>query len=389
MRAGSCSVLLALPLLAGVAATVACSPSDGGGPTTYLGENAAGVTEVDGGRPDAAAPLALAEKLYREIEPQLVANCGAKCHGTGALEGAPPWMKAPAYDTIRGYPGIVLGDVYSSKLLIKPNHLGLSLLDKSLVDLREKVVKWLTAEAQALDDSALPTTAAFAVGAGRNDVDLSVANKAAAGARLRFEAEIHSVEGSSILQLKNVEIVGAAATKLKVVHPLFLIVPEEKDAPMRRDPTDQFSTVDQTLAPAEAAPLGPGAATIVSFPPKAQLKVRFEKLEPPAALGAARACKAAAAFSQNAAKAITDNGCLACHGGADKAAVGAVDMSKLGTDDAAACAQLLTRVNMTNKKDSPLILAPTSGNTRNHGGGKNIPPTSDFVTKILAWAELE
>ncbi|MFO0670233.1 MAG: hypothetical protein U0235_11485 [Polyangiaceae bacterium] len=46
-------------------------------------------------------------------------------------------------------------------------------------------------------------------------------------------------------------------------------------------------------------------------------------------------------------------------------------------------------MNLGDRAKSSLILAPTSGNSLPHKGGKNIDPTSDFVTKMMAWIQSE
>lgn len=370
--------------------TSACSTSSGSGLDDFaVGASTSSSDAGVGDAADDAPKVALAERLFHELEPEIQKTCGGPCHDQGATQQAPQWLKPRAYDTIRAYPGIVIRDVYSSKILVKPNHLGISLQDKSLAPLREKVVKWLTAEAEAANEAGLPTTDAFPVANGSNTVDLSRAGKDIQGARLTFDATIHQVDQNQVLQLQNVQIQAPAGSPLHVVHPVLIVVPDGADAVLQRDPTDQFSTVDQTIGAGKTDALGPGAAMLVRFPQKAQLKIEFQKLEPPGAVGGGRSCKNVAGFTANAVPAIQANGCLQCHGGGDpdlgKAAMGAVDMSKVGSNNDAACAQILSKVNLNDRAHSPVILAPTSGNGLQHQGGKNIDPSADFVTKMMAW----
>lgn len=381
--------------LASVAFSIGCSNASGSIDDYALAASATAPTTADAGTStgDAGPKVALAERLFREMEPDLRAKCGGACHDQSTTEQAPPWLKPPAYDTIRAYPGIVIPDVYSSKILIKPNHLGISLQDKSLAGLRDKVVKWLTAEAEASNEKDLPATDPFPVVAGANSVDLSRAGKDIAGAKLTFDATIHQVDQSQILQLQNVAITAPATTDLKVTHPVFILVPNGDGSNGAKDPTDQFSTVDQTVPAGQTVALGPGAAMLVRFPQKGQLKIQFQKLQPPTAVGAGRACKNVAGFTANVVPAIQAQNCLSCHAGGDPdlgaSAVNAVDMRKLGSNDTAACVQLLAKVNLGDRAKSSLILAPTSGNSLPHKGGKNIDPTSDFVTKMMAWIQSE
>lgn len=376
-------------------ATTGCSNASSSIDDYAMGASTNAQASVDAGASigDSGPKMALAERLFRDLEPELGKRCGGACHDQGTTEQAPQWLKPPAYDTIRTYPGIVIADVYSSKILVKPNHLGLSLQEKSLAPLREKVVKWLTAEAEASSEKDLPATDPFPVVEGSNSVDLARAGKNIAGAKLTFDATIHQVAQNQILQLRNVAITAPPSSDLKVTHPVFIVVGEGEGTPAQKDPTDQFSTVDQTVAAGQTAQLGPGAAMLVRFPQKGELKIQFQKLEPPAAVGAGRACKNVAGFTANVVPAIQGQNCLSCHGGGDPdlgaAAVNAVDMRKLGSNDTAACVQLLAKVNMNDRAKSTLVLAPTSGNGVPHKGGKNIDPSSDFVTKLMTWIQSE
>src|SRR5579883_3163888 len=110
------------------------APSGGSMPTGAGG--GAAPTGVDGG--DAAFAL------FQSVLPGLSARCGGSCHVQGKF-GAPAWLSPPdAYQSIKGYKGIVVSDPSTSIVLTKGPHEGPDLIDP----LRAQVQQWLEAEAQ-------------------------------------------------------------------------------------------------------------------------------------------------------------------------------------------------------------------------------------------------
>src|SRR6185295_18762036 len=134
---------------------------------------------------------------------------------------------------------------------------------------------------------------------------------------------------------------------LHVVHPLFGVVPVGGEVDL--DPADSFSNVDQTFDPGVADLLGPGTLILTNWRVDGKLTIDFEKIEikiPPMTDGGGiptGGCKDVGSFSTNAAPLLMAN-CTSCHGGGNPMAVGAVDMSALGADPAATCAQVKNRV---------------------------------------------
>jgi len=99
---------------------------------------------------------------------------------------------------------------------------------------------------------------------------------------------------------------------------------------------------------------------------------------------AAGGCKSVASFTSSAAPELQKDACVGCHSG--PTAKGAFDLSSIGTDNAAACAQALTKVNLANKAQSIIIRAPTG--THPHMGGK-VEDTQAFTAAVLGWMNNE
>jgi hypothetical protein len=98
------------------------------------------------------------------------------------------------------------------------------------------------------------------------------------------------------------------------------------------------------------------------------------------------ACKSVATFKSSAVPVLKNDGCLGCHGGANPAAVRALDLSNVGKDDAAACAQALTKVNGSNKPQSAILQAVTG--TQAHLGGK-VKDAPVFTAGVMGWINNE
>jgi hypothetical protein len=97
-------------------------------------------------------------------------------------------------------------------------------------------------------------------------------------------------------------------------------------------------------------------------------------------------CKSVATFTSSAVPALQKDGCVACHSASNATARAALDLTSVGTNDAAACAQALTKVNLTNKAQSILIQAPAG--THSHLGGKVEDPQA-YTAALLGWMNNE
>ena len=97
-------------------------------------------------------------------------------------------------------------------------------------------------------------------------------------------------------------------------------------------------------------------------------------------------CKSVATFTSSAVPALQKDGCVGCHSGANASAKSALDLTSVGTNDTAACAQALAKVNLTNKAQSMIIQAPAG--THAHAGGK-VDDTQAFTAALLGWMNNE
>lgn len=202
------------------------------------------------------------------------------------------------------------------------------------------------------------------------------------GAKVTFVAEALS----SFLYLKQIRVEGGTMGA-HLVHPLFVSVPTAggEDTP---DQLDRFHDAEVDIMPAQSGVLGAGAAGFGGFPATDKVKMTFRTvegyqgggIEPPGG------CNVLASFVTNVKPLFMAN-CTGCHAGGSGA--GALDMGALGTDDAAACAQTLNQMEITNIPTSPVILAPMPGN----GGHPYQYPTqnayNNFVAGVSAWATAE
>jgi hypothetical protein len=382
---GGGSSLLRTPRSGGPASDGTATPQGSGDGTD---PNGGPIVGPDGGPlTEAGVLLGRAEAMFRALEPALVAGCGGTggiCHVTGAYQNnqTPNWLAGPdAYASIKAYPGIVVRDPYGSKLIIKGPHAGPAFTGNNK-DLGDKVLTWLTEEAAAIHATPLPATDPFTVASGANSVDISKGGTGVSGAKITFNAAING----SILTLTKLQLVAPATTGLHLAHPIFVMVPATGDAV--EDPVDSFSNLDQTQGAGASQTLGVGTLILTGWDASAKLQIAFTTLATATGAGDAGAptggCKSVASFTANAVPAIQQNACLNCHntGGSGNASL---DLSKVGTDNAAACGQALTKVSTANKAQSDIILAPT-GQVPAHpfkNAGAN------YTTMMLNWINNE
>jgi hypothetical protein len=345
-----------------------------------------------GGDPNAdAGPPSLdrAKQAFTDLYPDLNRICGGMCHDAGAIADAPRWLAHDdPYASIKGYDGIVTKDVYASKILVKPHHVGPSLTyDNTPADipaLREKVIHWLALEAALLDEAALPSSDPIFVRDGENAFDLSKAG--VAGARVRFTAK--TGDPGQPLALSAMTLEAPDASGVRIVHPVVLVV--SPDQRVTREPGDHFSNLDQTVDAGAKQPLGDGELFVVDWNAGNQLRLAVTRLDPVAATApdggtTGGGCKALPAFEQFAVPTIQREGCPNCHGGANPGATSALDMTQLGTDNAATCAQALLRVNLANKNASPILVDPPGRN--NHP--QIVMDEGDFDVAMHQWIDKE
>lgn len=408
--------ILTAAVALGALAAVACD----GTPDSLLGDNGTGAaTATDAGQPVVdpsdgslldpdggnATALALAERLYRDLEPQLKTSCGGNACHEGSTS-APLWLKGPnTYASIKTYDQsqvgekkIIVSDTLQSRLFTKGQHTGAAMVTPDGTgNLGDKVKKWLDVEAAALKGAKLPGSDPVAIVIGAtNTVDLSSVPGAVAGAKITFNATLTG----KILALSAVKLVAPAGSGIHIAHPIFVQVPAT--AKPVEDPADNGSNVDDTAGSGKSIPIGPGTFILTGFnwQPTDKLKIEFAKIGPGTVTGGGGdggtggGCKNVAGFQAIAdvfrggqvnGNALTPNCTAGCHkagGGGD----GALDLNALvggAPDYTAACAQALTKVDKANHARSAIILHPT-GQSGNHGGG-TVSDVAGFTAQIESW----
>ncbi len=97
-------------------------------------------------------------------------------------------------------------------------------------------------------------------------------------------------------------------------------------------------------------------------------------------------CKSVATFTSSAVPELQKDGCVGCHSGANATAKSALDLTSVGTNDTAACAQALAKVNLANKAQSVIIQAPAGAHA--HMGGK-VDDAAVFTAALIGWINNE
>ncbi len=387
--------ILLLALAGSVVGGVACGPSGTG---LLLGDDGLGGTGGNGGGDGGdwgnggGGPTYNAEggvtpvqvKLWQALEKDFVAKCGS-CHQSGAGGvTSQTFLKGPdIYATVKAYPGIIVpDDVYGSKLLNRPgNHPVASLVDPGNEALLAQVTAWVSAEVVALKDVPLPTTDVFDPLGG--SVDLTKAG--IAGGKILF----NPTSTGTTVRLNDVRIQAPATSGVHIASPTFVIVP-----PKGAEATNTtFSTSDVTVPAGGTATIG-SVLYLFNFPTGGKIRIQFQKIEAAtvsgtdAGGGGGNGCKSLTDFTTSA-KPVLQANCTSCHGGNNGNATSALDMSKVGTDDSAACTQARFKINLTNKTQSNLLLAPLANSGLNHPVKPFGNTGSAGYQNLLTWVNKE
>jgi hypothetical protein len=389
---------LYLVSIGGIGLAVAMSAGACGSQPTSL--NGTGASGAGGASGSGAAPNQ-GKQLFDMLEPTLYASCGPMCHEAGGIADAPFLAGPDRYQSITSWPGIIVKDATQSKLetypVSGPQH-PYKKLDQPPLDttLFPQVKAWLAAEAAGIDtmgqpDAGTPFVQPFVPIMGFNAVYLTPFGMQFTGMAITFNAD--TVGGA--LELSDIEVHPTSAAGLHIVHPLFAVNPVGK--PADPDPVDSFSNVDQVFPAGQSMPLSPGTLILTNWVSGAKLSLAFEKVEivvPSAAdagpEGGTSGCKSMATFTSDAKQPLMDN-CVMCHGGANAAAQGAIDMSKLGSDPAAACAQVRNRVSPANPPASQIFITTDPAGNAAHPykfGGSNTK-FGAFKTSLSMWIQAE
>jgi mono/diheme cytochrome c family protein len=347
-----------------------------------------GTGTIDGqmAAPDAGEqdPLAVAREAFdTTVQPLLEGFCAA-CHSATDAVG----FMAPdpdMYSAVMTWPTLVdIESPASSRLLTKGSHDG----PAWTAEQKTVIMDWLAIEADArgVEVTEEPETTAFTPVVGINTVDLTEIGLT--GASVSFRLEKLQVG----LYISELMLVGGPSGA-HVVHPLFVTWTDDQPTP---DPVDRFADIDLNVDPDDTQMIGGGTLVMVDVPLDAQLSIHFQVAEPAVdnpdvPLGG---CKDVASFTANAQPMLSAN-CASCHAGGNAAATGATDMTQI--DDltpegqAAACGQILSRVNLADPLNSGIYLAPDPNSGAGHPFkfGGNVTSFNAFRDALLVWINAE
>lgn len=288
------------------------------------------------------------------------------------------------------WPGLVnLDTPTSSKLLTHGAHQGPAFTEAQSAT----VLDWINLEKEAAGG---PTTAvetqSFQPQPGLNTVDLT--SIGLPGSTITFRLQQLSV-GVYLNEIT----VHAATDGVHLVHPLFVTWDANNVA--SPDPVDRFADIDLTVAANETSSLGGGTAVFVDVSPTTKLSLHF--LVAAKATGGTTTggggttgggCKAVAAFTQYAQPVLAAN-CANCHAGGNAGATSATDMTKLAdtsaAGQAAACAQILSRVDKASPSNSGVLVTvdPSKGLSHPFKFGGNQGQYGAFESQMLMWINQE
>ncbi len=352
------------------AAAAGCAAEE---PSTLAGTPSG--TSTGSGTPDAGNAPNKGQEMFAALEPDLVAACGT-CHEAGGIADT-PFLAAPdRYHSVVSWPGLVTKDPSQSAFLTyavsMSGHSGTNLDSDALADtLRPKVVAWLEEEAKGIGDAVVetgPSIEPFVPKLGSiNVIYLDPLGADFVGSAIIFTA---STLSDTTLELSNLQVFTSADMGVHMVHPLFVVYPKGGEADP--DPVDSFSNVDQSFDVSVVGDLGPGTLILTNWQAEARLSVAFETIEPYSTVqvdggvegGAGGGCKDVDAFIANAQGPLGT--CANCHGGSNAQATSAVDMSDLGADPAAACAQVRNRIDPSDPAQSQIFVTTDPGGSATH-----------------------
>lgn len=331
--------------------------------------------------------LAAKNAFDSQVMPILNGFCGS-CHTSMA---GVDFMKAdPDVRThMLTFPNLINLDAPAQSMLLgKGAHEGPAFT----ADQATTVLQWINLEKDAAGTGGTTIqTQAFQPVPGQNTVDLT--SIGLPGTTLTFRLEPLSVG----IYLNEITV-HAGADGAHVVHPLFVTWDDQMNA--TPDPVDRFADVDLTVAATMQSPLGGGTAVFVNVAPNAKLSIHFKVAEKATGGGTtggggiSGGCKAVGAFTQLAQPLLAQN-CASCHAGQNSGATSATDMTKINdlspAGQAAACAQILTRVDKTNPDTSGIFVSTDPGQNVTHPFkfNGNAGAFSNFKSQLTMWINQE
>lgn len=323
------------------------------------------------------------ESFDKDVMPILSANC-ASCHATMAnidfLKSEPD-----ARQRMIEWPDLVKLEAPSESLLLnKGSHEGPALT----VEQSSAILEWIQLERVAAggEDTAVEMDP-FQPVAGLNSIDLGVIGLAGSSIGFRMEPLAVGMYLSEI-------VLSGGPDGAHLVHPLFVVWEDQTPEP---DPIDRFAGLELSVASGQQQMIGGGTAVFVDVAPDSQLSLHFEVAESSAGAGGSTeptGCSAVEAFTASARPALSAN-CVSCHGGANSSATNATNMTKVddlsAEGQAAACAQILSRVNLADPVASGIFVAPDPGSGASHPFKFNGDPNAfaAFQSSLTQWIDQE
>jgi hypothetical protein len=265
-------------------------------------------------------------------------------------------------------------------LLVKGMHQG----PAWSVEQASKILEWIEMERDEHPVEMVVETGAVDVVEGPNTLTLDAIGSA--GTTLTFTAQ----KLANGLYLSNIAIT-AGPMGVHIKHPLFVTWQGTTPSP---DPVDSFDTVELDLATTVRGTIGGGLLMLTNVQPTAQLSVSFKRIGPAVGSGntTLAGCKVVNSFTTNARGPLSTN-CVSCHGGTNGGATAAVDMTKMNdtsaTGQAAACGQILSRVNLTTPTMSGILLAPDPASGVGHPFKFSAANYPAFRTSLTTWIDAE
>jgi mono/diheme cytochrome c family protein len=332
--------------------------------------------------PDAAetAPATAREKFDHDVLPLVTGTCSG-CHA--GSDPAVQWMKpAPdEYTAMLAWPNLVnLETPSTSTLLIKGQHQG----PPWSADQATLILGWIDAERDEHPPEMTVETNAVDVVEGANTLSLDAIGSV--GSSVTFTAQ----KLTNGLYLSQVRIT-AGPMGVHIKHPLFVTWMDTTPTP---DGADSFDTVELDLMANQTATLGGGLVMLPNVPSTAKLSVSFQMIGPPVGSGTTTlaGCKVVSSFTTNARPRLSTS-CVGCHGGANGGATNAVDMTKVNdtspAGQAAACGQILGRVNLTTPAQSGILLAPDPASGVAHPFKFAAADSTTFRNSLTTWINAE
>ncbi|MCC7538593.1 MAG: hypothetical protein IT379_20380 [Deltaproteobacteria bacterium] len=410
--------VLLLPVLLGALAgcdtgrLASAEMREGEDPGWSMGLLDGGMPAADGSTATLPSGESAREVFERDVEPLLTSSCSS-CHAVEA-SGAPLFLSPDpeVYDAVKAWPGLIdLESPSASRLVRKGLHAGPAWSTPQA----GLVTRWLemeSAERRAPPppgstmadagpvEEALVTDPILVV-EGFNHIDLG-----------RFETPGSSISfvasriGSGIY-VSDLRL-SSGPRGLHVKHPVFVAL---FGGDAVADPVDTFADLDVEVAPGRSHDLG--TLVLVECPAGALLTVHFDAVGSTASTmpagdggvpdgggapdGGVRpstgACSSVASFTSSARPQLLGN-CTRCHDGTNETATAALDMTRVpsvvGTDQTAACAQVLGRVDLDDPDTSAIFLAPDPDVDNGHDFKFESAAELDFFrTALRRWIDTE